>query len=97
MTKRQFWGVFWCGVTVSVAVTSLRQDWYGLEGYVEHLQSSWVSGWWTVPFALTLFVVAMGVLTYFRMQVVERCQWCEGQGRTLTDEVCRACCNEKDN
>lgn len=47
------------GAIACACAISLIQDFYGLEGYVEHLRAHWISGWYTVPIAVVGFLWAV--------------------------------------
>lgn len=48
---------FWHGIAVSAGLSSMFQDWLGLDGFIEHLRGHWINmPWWlgalVVVFAL---------------------------------------------
>ena len=50
------------GMCVTFLVQSLVQDIVGQTSYVALVNASWVSGWWTVPFAIVALLGMAGLL-----------------------------------
>ena len=59
MLRGLIWSVFFCGAMVALSMMSLYQDFLGKDGFVKHVQDHWISGWWTVPIALVLLLLAL--------------------------------------
>lgn len=54
--------IYICGALFHAAITSLMQDWYGKEYYIEHLNKNWVSPWISVPIAIFYILYSTYVL-----------------------------------
>ncbi len=61
--KRAVIAAYLCGVWGNSAFYGLRQDYYGLEGYVAHVRESWVSERITVPLEVLACLASMVVFT----------------------------------
>ena len=50
---------FVAGCICTACAISLIQDWYGLEGYIAHLQKYWTDGAYTVPMAIVIWLLTI--------------------------------------
>ncbi len=55
---------FLSGVWGNAAFTGLRQDYYGKEGYIDHVRAHWVDASITVPLALFVCLASLFAYTW---------------------------------
>ena len=55
--ERRIWLVFLGGAFHALAIVMMRQDWYGLEGYIEKVRDSWIGQ----PYSTLLSLAILGV------------------------------------
>lgn len=54
---------FWEGMMTYICATSLIQDFYGLEGWIEHIKAGWIDAKYSVPIAVIgLLMVACSIV-----------------------------------
>jgi hypothetical protein len=57
--------MFFLGMTTGLLVLSLLQDWIGKETYLQLAEEHWVSGYFSVPFAIiALLYIAFRLATF---------------------------------
>lgn len=53
---------FTAGFLSALALSSLAQDWYGKEGYINLVRENWIDSYFTIPLA----IVILFYVTFFR-------------------------------
>jgi hypothetical protein len=67
------WAGFMCGWLTALSLYGLFMNIMGVEGYVDHVQKYWVTGWIGIP----IFILALG-LSWWLMDLLKKVEEVEG-------------------